>query len=189
MISNKLRTYTRLRHSWSRHDQDLCDWLALTDEQRHKIMEELFGEFRKAKETTFININEMDNNIKEQQHKIKGLCFKGVLIAKEELKTGTSARGDWKSIRFVCEEYGSEYNRYPQKIQFSAMNKAADDVAATPLNSDVALLFDIAGKEYNGKYYNDLRAWAFQNTSTAETANSTPETAAPADDLSEDLPF
>lgn len=145
-------------------------------------------EYEQKEEQFHKHILEMENI-----HKIKGLCMKGVLIQKGELKTGTSARGEWKMQNFVVEEYGSAENQYPQSVAFSCSGNTVDQLSAIAERTDVVVLFDIKGRVYNEKVYNELRAWSVKpaNEVAAPAPTPAPAPAAPSapQGAPDDLPW
>jgi hypothetical protein len=74
-------------------------------------------------------------------------------------------------------------DKYPQLVQFQAVNERVMflDNAAPGMECEVK--FDLRGREYNGKYYVSLNAWDIRIESAA--APSKPIS----DEIDDDLPF
>ena len=61
-----------------------------------------------------------------------------------------------------------EDGRYPQDISLEFVQDKVDLVEGVSEGEDVTVTFDIRGREYNGRYFNNLQAWRINsNDSTA----------------------
>ena len=78
--------------------------------------------------------------------------LQGRVIAVLPERSGTSARGEWKSQSFVIETH----EQYPRKMVFDVFG--ADRLAQS---------FDIDAHEYNGRWFNNIRAWNVQHIDPA----------------------
>ena len=81
-----------------------------------------------------------------------------VIVALPE-RSGVSARGEWKSQDFVIETHDA----YPRKMVFSVFG--ADRLARfnIQVGQEVMVSFDIDAHEYNGRWFNNIRAfWVFR---------------------------
>jgi len=97
----------------------------------------------------------------------------GKILKKLDLRSGTSARGEWVSQDFVLEY---QDGNFPSTICFSAWGK--DKVADLDnLNEGDAITvsFNIRGREYNGKWYNDLRVWKINRSAESNAQQSQPQ--------------
>ena len=81
--------------------------------------------------------------------------LQGKVIAVLPEKTGTSARGDWKVQEYVIETHDA----YPKKMVFSVFG--ADRIARFNIQAgqEVTVAFDIDAHEYNGRWFNSIRAF------------------------------
>ncbi len=84
--------------------------------------------------------------------------LQGKVIAVLPERSGTSARGEWKAQSFVIETH----ENYPKKLVFDVFG--ADRLAQFSIQSGEELLvsFDIDAHEYQGRWYNSVRAWNIQ---------------------------
>jgi len=82
----------------------------------------------------------------------------GKIIAALESRSGTSkASGNpWKIQEFVLETVGEQY---PKKMMFSIFGEDKIQQAAISVGDTVTVSFDINAREFNGRWYNDIRAW------------------------------
>jgi hypothetical protein len=125
----------------------------------------------------------------------------GRIIQLLPLQTGQGKNGVWKKQDFVIETDG----QYPKKVCISAWgDKVSENVLV--VGKEVNVFFDIESREFNGRWYTDVRAWKVEEGGgSAETpyfapaspAASTPaanKAVAPdflvsAEDGKDDLPF
>ncbi len=69
-------------------------------------------------------------------------------------QTGEGRNGPWKKNRFVLETN----SQYPKKVCFDVWG---DKVGNMPIavGNNVSVSFDVESREYNGNWYNDIKAW------------------------------
>ena len=84
--------------------------------------------------------------------------LQGKVIAVLPERSGVSARGEWKAQSFVIETH----EQYPKKLCFDVFG--ADRLAQFNIQSGEELLvsFDLDAHEYNGRWFNSVRAWNVQ---------------------------
>lgn len=76
-------------------------------------------------------------------------------ISLTNYQEGTSAKGPWKKQEAVFETR----DQYPKKIAVSAFNAMADSLAACTPMQPYDVRFDIESREWNGKWYTDVRVF------------------------------
>ena len=81
--------------------------------------------------------------------------LQGKVIAAMPERSGVSARGEWKSQSFVIETHDA----YPRKMGFDVFG--ADRLARfnIQVGQEVMVSFDIDAHEYNGRWFNNVRAF------------------------------
>ena len=81
--------------------------------------------------------------------------LQGKIIAVLPERSGVSARGEWKSQSFVIETHDS----FPRKMVFDVFG--ADRLARfnIQMGQEVSVSFDIDAHEYNGRWFNNIRAF------------------------------
>lgn len=81
--------------------------------------------------------------------------IQGKVIAVLPERSGVSARGEWKSQTYVIETQ----EQYPKKMAFDVFG--ADRIANFGIHSGevINVSFDIDAHEYQGRYFNQIRAW------------------------------
>ena len=133
--------------------------------------------------------------------------LQGKIIAALDVKTGTSARGEWKVQEFVLETIDGQFSR---KMVFSVFGEERLQRFNIQVGQDVNVSFDIDAREYNGRWFNSIRAFdvrpvianvggpippveqvPFQGATPPAMNNfqAAPPASAPMEDSSEDLPF
>ena len=81
---------------------------------------------------------------------------RGKIIVVQPVQTGEGKNGTWKK-----QEYVIEYDRnaqYPRKMMFNLWGDRIDQFNIQE-GQDLKISFDIDCREYNGRWYNDIRAW------------------------------
>lgn len=124
--------------------------------------------------------------------------LQGKVIAVLPARSGVSARGEWKSQSFVIETHDS----FPRKMVFDVFGEERLTRFNIQLGQEVNVSFDIDAHEYNGRWFNNIRAFDVRlvdpNTvSAAQAAPAAPQQPANApfppqpeqSNSDDDLPF
>lgn len=121
--------------------------------------------------------------------------FVGVVYRILPPQSGTSARGQWQKQEVVF-ELPDEFSR---KVCVTFFGDRAQDAASLQVGDKLNVSVNIESREYNGRWYTDVRAWRIQKVQPEQpTAAPIPdlppfETAEPAmpagGDQFDDLPF
>ncbi len=128
--------------------------------------------------------------------------LQGKVIAALPERSGVSQRGEWKSQEFVIETHDSQY---PRKLVFTVFGADRLQRFNVQIGQEVLVAFDIDAHEWNGRWFNDIRAYDVRQVDAAQYVAapvSQPVSAAPvvnqaapmsasesANDSTEDLPF
>ena len=81
--------------------------------------------------------------------------LQGKVIAVLPQKTGVSSKGEWKSQDFVIETHES----YPHKMAFNVFGAERLERFNIVIGEEISVSFDIDAKEYNGRWFNSIRAF------------------------------
>lgn len=81
--------------------------------------------------------------------------LQGKVIAALNVRTGTSARGEWKAQDFVIETHES----YPRKMAFTVFGEDRLQRFNIQIGQEVNVSFDIDAHEYQGRWFNSIRAF------------------------------
>jgi hypothetical protein len=91
--------------------------------------------------------------------------IEGKLIQKLGVQSGKSARGDWAKQEFVIEY---QDGNFPTKACFSVWGAdKVKDLERYQVGDSVKVSFNVSSREYNGKWYTDLRAWRISQAGVA----------------------
>ena len=90
----------------------------------------------------------------------------GKIIQKLEIETGTSARGDWKKQNFIIETV----EQYPRKICIGIWTNQIPILEQFQVGEMICAYVNIESREFNGKWYTDLRAWKLEHPSQQQVA-------------------
>ena len=81
--------------------------------------------------------------------------IKGKIIQKLEPQSGTSKAGNaWKKQEYVLETLDS----YPRKVKFDFFCERADQYVFE-VGDVITLSYDIESREFNGRWYTDIRGF------------------------------
>jgi len=81
--------------------------------------------------------------------------IKGKIIQKMELQSGVSKAGNnWKKQEYVLETLDS----YPKKVKFDFFGDRADQYPLE-VGDIITLSYDIESREFNGRWYTDIRGF------------------------------
>lgn len=122
----------------------------------------------------------------------------GKVVQVLPIQTGTSKAGNpWQRQEFVLEQGG----QYPRKVCISLFG---DNVAKIPqVGQDVMVSVDIDSREFNGRWYTEIKAWNITHTGAQQAAPAPQQVAtapaaapaqpqpapAPQAGVADDLPF
>ncbi len=124
--------------------------------------------------------------------------IKGKLIHVLAVQTGEGKNGTWKKQDFVIETDG----QYPKKVCLTIWGDKFNETFLT-IGNELLVSFDAESREYNGRWFTDLKAWKLELAGSesgdapaptaykAATPNQTlaPEFAVSAEGEKDDLPF
>ena len=94
--------------------------------------------------------------------------FEGVVYRKMPEVTGTSAKGAWRKQDVVF-EIPSEFSR---KICVTFFGDRAEDAAALKEGDAAQVSVNVESREYNGKWYTDVKAWKIVRKGAADPASA-----------------
>jgi len=103
----------------------------------------------------------------------------GKIIQLLEEKSGQSQNGTWRKQEYILETD----SQYPKKVCFMVWGDKIDELAIKQGES-LAVSIDIESREYNGRWYTDVKAWKV--TRAGAGADNIPF--APPEDYNNNLP-
>ncbi len=101
-------------------------------------------------------------------------------------KSGTSSRGEWRKQEYVIEIPGD----YPKPVCFMVWGDKIDQFGIAE-GEELTVHFDLESREYNGRWYTDVKAWRVERSAAQAQGEEPPpllqdEPPPPMDD---DIPF
>ena len=69
-------------------------------------------------------------------------------------QSGESANGTWRKQQYILETAG----QYPKKVCFLVWSDKIDELAIKQ-GENLSVSIDIESREYNGRWYTDVKAW------------------------------
>lgn len=125
------------------------------------------------------------------------LILEGRLAAKLPVESGEGRNGRWEKRSFVMELPSN----YPTSVCIQLWGERIAQLDHFNEGDEVRAYVDIASREFNGKWYTDVKAWKIESASLSDargaSAGVLPPTAIPAIDemppldegYASDLPF
>ena len=96
------------------------------------------------------------------------LEIEGRIARKLNVQTGTSSRGAWSKQEFVIEY---QEGNFPTQL---CMNVWGDDKVREldkyQVGDKVKISFNLSSREYNGRWYTDVRAWRIEPAGAQQSA-------------------
>lgn len=103
----------------------------------------------------------------------------GILLKKLGEHSGVSQRtgNAWKNAEFLMEVPG----QYPQHINFTVADGQSGRIAhfENHIGKTVTVSFDIDAHEYNGRWYNEVKAWGCKEYVAGQAAQQVVQQTAP----------
>ena len=85
-----------------------------------------------------------------------------------------------------------EDGKYPQEINVEFVQDKVSLLDSLQVGQEVTVTFDIRGREYNGRYFNNLQGWKIitvGNEPAISPEDQSPPYPAPSDFEDDDIPF
>lgn len=98
----------------------------------------------------------------------------GKVIVVLPAREGDSSRGHWKAQSFVIETH----EQYPKQMVFDVFGEDRLNQFNIKTGDEINVKFDITAHEYNGRWFNNVRAWDVQHvdpTAAAAGAYNAPQ--------------
>jgi len=93
----------------------------------------------------------------------------GKLIQKLPVQSGVSSSGNnWSKAEFVIETV----EQYPKKVCANLWGERAKALDQFQLGALITVSFDLESREYNGRWYTDVKAWRVDAATPAAAAGA-----------------
>jgi hypothetical protein len=121
------------------------------------------------------------------------LDITGKIVQIMNATNGTSKAGkEWTKQEFVIETQ----EQYPRKVMMSVMGDKVQELKKFSVGMDIKASLNIESREYNTKWYTDIRAWKIEGMGQQASSSSPQDNFYPdqdptvaSDGASDDLPF
>ncbi len=112
--------------------------------------------------------------------------LEGKIIQINPLQSGEGKNGTWKKQDYILETK----SQYPKKVCITVWGDKVDQFALSE-NEDVKISIELESREYNSRWYTDVRAWKVEKSNSQQHESGEPEVLPPSNDppSGEDLPF
>ena len=112
----------------------------------------------------------------------------GTVVSLLPMQSGQGKNGTWKKQEFILETPG----QFPKKVCVSLWGDKVDENKLAS-GDKITASINIESREYNGRWYTDVRAWKIQKGSSSgnnrDMAPPPDETFVPDSNSTDDLPF
>lgn len=89
----------------------------------------------------------------------------GKILKVMPLESGEGKNGTWKKQLLVIE---IENGKYSKKVATTLWNDLTDNTFQE--GAEISIEFDVESREYNGKWYTDVKAWKINKNSSVQVA-------------------
>ena len=85
-------------------------------------------------------------------------------------KSGQSANGNWRKQEYILETS----SQYPKKVCFMAWGDKIDQFA-NKQGESLVVSIDLESREYNGRWYTDVKAWKVSRDGNQDYSEPNPQ--------------
>ncbi len=113
----------------------------------------------------------------------------GKVVQLGQLQSGEGKAGSWVRQELIIETD----DQYPKKICLSCWGDRSNEAKSFSMGEKIKASVNLESREFNGKWYTDVRVWKFERTGSAPSTPQ-PQQASPIEDFVSqdpegDLPF
>ena len=94
----------------------------------------------------------------------------GKVVRLGNLTEGTSARGPWRKQELIIETE----EQYPRTVCLICWTNQIDEIQKFAPGQTIKAQIDLSSREFNGKWYTDVRVWRFDPFGAAAAPVSAP---------------
>lgn len=100
--------------------------------------------------------------------------IQGKLVQLLPLQTGTGKNGTWKKQECILEIPG----QFPKKVCFAIWGDKISE-SLLQIGNDLTVHFDIESREYNARWYTEIKAWKVEGKMKSENKSQIPDSELP----------
>ena len=98
--------------------------------------------------------------------------LEGRIARKLNVQTGTSARGAWAKQDFIFEY---QEGNYPSQVCMNVWGEdKVKELEKYQVGDKVKISFNLSSREYNGRWYTDVRAWRIEPAAAPAPVQAAP---------------
>ena len=98
--------------------------------------------------------------------------LEGRIVRKLNVQTGTSTRGAWAKQDFIFEY---QEGNYPSQVCMNVWGEdKVKELEKYQVGDKVKISFNLSSREYNGRWYTDVRAWRIEPASVPAPVQAAP---------------
>jgi hypothetical protein len=86
-------------------------------------------------------------------------------------QTGAGKKGTWVKQEFVIETT----EQYPKKICCSVWGDKVESLRSFSMGDSIKVSFNLESREYNERWYTDVRAWKIESAEGGSTSSPAPK--------------
>lgn len=102
--------------------------------------------------------------------------FQGKVIWIGEKRQGVSNKGtQWSSQDYAIQDAAQQY---PKTMCFNVFGEDKIKNFNIQMGEEIKVSFDIDARQYNGKFYNDIRAWKVERPNAGQALQPAPQQSA-----------
>jgi hypothetical protein len=100
----------------------------------------------------------------------------GSLVKKLPVQAGSSTRGEWQKQEFIIETHET----YPKKVCMNVWGAdKVSELASYGEGEVLKISFNLESREYNQRWYTDIRAWRIEKSVREAGSDYAPSTSVP----------
>ena len=94
----------------------------------------------------------------------------GTLWKVQAEQTGAGKNGNWVKQDFIIETE----DQFPKKVCITAWGEKADELKKLKLGERLKVAFNVESREYNERWYTDIKAWKIDRMGAGAASNDGP---------------
>ena len=112
--------------------------------------------------------------------------LEGRIIQINPLQSGEGRNGTWKKQEYIVETK----SQYPKKVCVTVWGDRIDQFSLQQ-NEEVKLSIELESREFNNRWYTDVRAWKVERAASGQPDTPEPDILPPSNDppLDDEPPF
>ena len=111
--------------------------------------------------------------------------MEALFVQKVGERSGEKDGKEWKVVNFLIETKG----KYPKKVLLDGFNAVADVVNTLDAGDEVEVIYEPEAKEYNGRWYNQIRCVKLEMLTKITKKAATKKTQVVEAEEDDQLPF